>query len=253
MAIELSDQEMLRYNRQIILQNFDFDGQEKLKAAKVLLVGVGGLGCAAAQYLAAAGVGQLTLLDFDTVSLSNLQRQILYNEQSIGSAKVDSAKTTLVNINPYIKISTVNKKLAEHELNNLIKRQDVIVDCTDNVTIREQLNRLCLTLKRPLVSGAAIRMEGQLVVLTYQDNTTCYHCLSRLFGENNLSCIETGVMSPLVGIIGSLQAMETLKLLTNYGQIISGKVLFYDAMSTEFHTINLMPDPNCEICQRNQL
>lgn len=171
MAIELSDQEILRYNRQIILQNFDFDGQEKLKAAKVLIVGVGGLGCAAAQYLAAAGVGQLTLLDFDTISLSNLPRQILYNDQSIGSAKVDSAKTTLLNINPYIKISTIDKKLTEHELNILIKQQNVIVDCTDNVAIREQLNRLCLTLKRPLVSGAAIRMEGQLVVLTYQDNT----------------------------------------------------------------------------------
>lgn len=249
MAIELSDQELLRYNRQIILQNFDFDGQEKLKAAKVLIVGMGGLGCAAAQYLAAAGIGQLILLDFDTVSLSNLQRQILYNDQSIGNAKVDSAKTALHKINPHIEISTVNRKLAEYELNTLIKQQDVVVDCTDNVTIREQLNRLCLTLKRPLVSGAAIRMEGQLVVLTYQDNTPCYHCLSRLFGENNLSCIETGVMSPLVGIIGSLQAMETLKLLTNYGKIISGKVLFYDAMSTEFRTINLMPDPNCEVCQ----
>ncbi|WP_272685911.1 molybdopterin-synthase adenylyltransferase MoeB [Providencia sp. PROV071] len=243
---ELSDPEMLRYNRQIILRGFDFDGQEKLKAGKVLVIGLGGLGCAATQYLAAAGVGHLTLVDFDTVSLSNLQRQILHRDVTIGTPKVDSAKAQLAAINPYIQIDTVNAQLDE-----LIMHHDVILDCTDNVAIREQLNRLCLPRKKPLVSGAAIRMEGQLSVFTYEENTPCYHCLSRLFGENNLTCVEAGVMSPLVGTIGTLEAMETIKLLANYGKVNSGKVLLFDAMTMDFRQFKLSKDPHCEVCAKS--
>ncbi|MDN0005453.1 molybdopterin-synthase adenylyltransferase MoeB [Providencia stuartii] len=245
---ELTDQEMLRYNRQIILRGFDFDGQEKLKASKVLVIGLGGLGCAATQYLAAAGVGQLTLVDFDTVSLSNLQRQTLHRDATIGQPKVDSAKAQLAAINPHICIETVNTQLDDARLNERIMTHDVILDCTDNVAIREQLNRLCFQHKKPLVSGAAIRMEGQLSVFTYQEGEPCYHCLSRLFGENSLTCVEAGVMAPLVGTIGTLEAMETLKLLTQYGKVNTGNVLFFDAMTMEFRQFKLTKDPHCEVC-----
>lgn len=247
---ELSDPEMLRYNRQIILRGFDFDGQEKLKAGKVLIIGLGGLGCAASQYLAAAGVGHLTLVDFDTVSLSNLQRQILHRDATINTPKVDSAKIQLAAINPHIRIDTVNAQLDDAQLDELITHHDVILDCTDNVAIREQLNRLCLSQKKPLVSGAAIRMEGQLSVFTYEENAPCYHCLSRLFGENSLTCVEAGVMSPLVGTIGTLEAMETIKLLANYGKVNSGKVLLFDAMTMDFRQFKLGKDPHCEICAK---
>ncbi|HIE4543335.1 TPA: molybdopterin-synthase adenylyltransferase MoeB [Providencia rettgeri] len=247
---ELSDPEMLRYNRQIILRGFDFDGQEKLKAGKVLVIGLGGLGCAATQYLAAAGVGHLTLVDFDTVSLSNLQRQVLHRDATIDMPKVDSAKTQLAAINPHIQIDTVNAQLDDVQLDELITHHDVILDCTDNVAIREQLNRLCLPHKKPLVSGAAIRMEGQLSVFTYEESTPCYHCLSRLFGDNNLTCVEAGVMSPLVGTIGTLEAMEAIKLLANYGKVNSGKVLLFDAMTMDFRQFRLSKDPHCEVCAK---
>lgn len=247
---ELSDPEMLRYNRQIILRGFDFDGQEKLKAGKVLVIGLGGLGCAATQYLAAAGVGHLTLVDFDTVSLSNLQRQVLHRDATIGMPKVDSAKTQLAAINPHIQIDTVNAQLDDAQLDELITHHDVILDCTDNVAIREQLNRLCLPHKKPLVSGAAIRMEGQLSVFTYEESTPCYHCLSRLFGDNNLTCVEAGVMSPLVGTIGTLEAMEAIKLLANYGKVNSGKVLLFDAMTMDFRQFKLSKDLRCEVCAK---
>ena len=245
---ELTDQEMLRYNRQIILRGFDFDGQEKLKASNVLVIGLGGLGCAATQYLAAAGVGHLTLVDFDTVSLSNLQRQTLHRDATIGQPKVDSAKAQLVAINPHIQIDTIDAQLDDPELNELVQRHDVVLDCTDNVAIREQLNCICLKHKTPFVSGAAIRMEGQLSVFTYEDGMPCYHCLSRLFGDNSLTCVEAGVMAPLVGSIGTLEAMETIKLLTQYGTVTTGKVLLFDAMTLDFRQFKLNKDPNCEVC-----
>ncbi|RAX03087.1 MULTISPECIES: molybdopterin-synthase adenylyltransferase MoeB [unclassified Photorhabdus] len=248
MTIELTDTETLRYNRQIVLRGFDFDGQEKLKSSAILIVGAGGLGCAASQYLTAAGVGTITLLDFDTVSLSNLQRQILHRDERIGMAKVHSAQLTLRAINPHVTIKTVNGLLEDQALDKLISQNDVVLDCTDNVAIREQLNLSCLAKKTPLVSGAAIRMEGQLTTFTYQSDAPCYRCLSRLFGENNLTCVETGVMAPLVGTIGTLQAMETIKLLTGYGKVNSGKVLLFDAMTMQFRDIKLLKDPNCEVC-----
>ena len=181
---ELSDQEMLRYNRQIILRGFDFDGQEALKDSRVLIVGLGGLGCAASQYLASAGVGNLTLLDFDTVSLSNLQRQTLHSDATVGQPKVESARDALTRINPHIAITPVNALLDDAELAALIAEHDLVLDCTDNVAVRNQLNAGCFAAKVPLVSGAAIRMEGQITVFTYQDGEPCYRCLSRLFGVN---------------------------------------------------------------------
>ncbi|MDM3418069.1 molybdopterin-synthase adenylyltransferase MoeB [Citrobacter sp. Cb021] len=245
---ELSDQEMMRYNRQIILRGFDFEGQEALKEARVLVVGVGGLGCAATQYLAGAGIGHLTLLDFDTVSVSNLQRQTLHSDATVGQPKVLSARDALARINPYIAITPVNALLDESEIHTLITEHDLVLDCTDNVSIRNQLNAGCFAARIPLVSGAAIRMEGQITVFTYQEGEPCYRCLSRLFGENVLTCVEAGVMAPLIGVIGSLQAMEAIKLLANYGKPASGKIVMYDAMTCQFREMKLMRNPTCEVC-----
>lgn len=248
MAVELSDQEMMRYNRQIVLRGFDFDGQEALKAANVLVVGLGGLGCAAAQYLAAAGVGKMTLLDFDTVSLSNLQRQTLHSDATIDEPKVVSAHAALARINPNVQFTLINALLDDVSLAAQIAHHDLVLDCTDNVTIRNQLNAGCFQHKTPLVSGAAIRMEGQISVFTYGEDEPCYRCLSRLFGENALTCVEAGVMAPLVGIIGSLQAMEAIKVLTHYGTPAAGKIVMYDAMTCQFREMKLMRNPGCEVC-----
>ncbi len=246
--VELSDAEMMRYNRQIILRGFDFDGQERLKAARVLVVGLGGLGCAAAQYLAAAGAGQMTLLDFDSVAISNLQRQTLHGDANIGMAKVDSARESLLRINPHVQYTAINALLDETELFALIAAHDLVLDCTDNVAIRNQLNVGCFQHKVPLVSGAAIRMEGQISVFTWEENTPCYRCLSRLFGENALTCVEAGVMAPLVGVIGALQAMEAIKVLARYGTPAAGKIVMYDAMTCQFREMKLQRNPTCEVC-----
>ncbi|CAI0767877.1 Molybdopterin-synthase adenylyltransferase [Serratia liquefaciens] len=248
MLPELTDAEALRYNRQIILRGFDFDGQEKLKAARVLIVGLGGLGCAAAPYLVAAGVGHLTLVDFDTVSLSNLQRQILHRDARIGMAKVESARLELSAINPHAQIETVDAQLDDDQMAAQIAACDLVLDCTDNVATRNLLNHLCHAQRKPLVSGAAIRMEGQLSVFTYQPGEPCYRCLSRLFGDNALTCVEAGVMAPLVGTIGTLQAMEAIKLLTQYGQPLTGKLLMFDAMTMQFREMKLPKDPQCDVC-----
>ncbi|MHA3560528.1 molybdopterin-synthase adenylyltransferase MoeB [Yersinia enterocolitica] len=251
MLPELSDAQALRYNRQIVLRGFDFDGQEKLNTAKVLIVGLGGLGCAAAQYLAVAGIGHLTLLDFDKVSLSNLQRQVLHRDDRIGVSKVVSAALTLSEMNPNLIIKTIDAQLDDEQLAITIAEHQLVLDCTDNVASREQLNRLCHAQRKPLVSGAAIRMEGQVSAFTYQEAQPCYRCLSRLFGDNALTCVEAGVMAPLVGIIGNLQAMEAIKLLTQYGQVISGRILMYDAMTAEFRSLKLAKDANCEVCGKD--
>jgi molybdopterin synthase sulfurylase MoeB len=248
MAAELSDAEMMRYNRQIILRGFDFDGQERLKAAKVLVIGLGGLGCAATQYLAAAGIGQLTLVDFDTVALSNLQRQTLHSDVTIGQPKVDSARDALMRINPNTMLVTHNAMLDDDAMFALIAEHDLVLDCTDNVAVRNQLNVGCFKHKTPLVSGAAIRMEGQISVFTWQESEPCYRCLSRLFGENALTCVEAGVMSPLIGVIGSLQAMEAIKVLAQYGKPACGKIVMYDAMTCQFREMKLMRNPGCEVC-----
>ncbi|EFE93722.1 Molybdopterin-synthase adenylyltransferase [Serratia odorifera] len=251
MLPELTDAEALRYNRQIVLRGFDFDGQEKLKAAHALVIGLGGLGCAAAPYLAAAGVGRLTLVDFDSVALSNLQRQILHNDSRIGMAKVTSAQQALQMINPHVQIDTVQQQLDERQMTALVATADVVLDCSDNVATRDQLNRVCHAQRKPLVSGAAIRMEGQLSVFTYQPGEPCYRCLSRLFGDNALSCVEAGVMAPLVGTIGTLQAMEAIKLLANFGRPLVGKLLMFDAMSMQFREMKLPKDAQCEVCGKS--
>ncbi|MCZ4296306.1 molybdopterin-synthase adenylyltransferase MoeB [Vibrio sinaloensis] len=245
----LSDQEMLRYNRQIILKQFDFDGQEALKQSSILVLGAGGLGCASTQYLATAGVGTLTLIDDDVVELSNLQRQVLHHDSDIGVKKVDSAAQSLRELNPNITVNTFDKRLSDQQLSQLIEQHTLVLDASDNVETRNQLNRLCYAHKTPLVSGAAIRMEGQVSVFTYQDDQQpCYQCLSALFGNAALSCVEAGVMAPVVGIIGAVQAMEAIKVISGYGTPKQGKILMLDALTMSWREMNLMKMPNCPVC-----
>ena len=242
--MELSHQEELRYNRQIVLKDIDFDGQETLKNTKMLIVGLGGLGCAAAQYLAVAGVGHLTLLDFDTVDLSNLQRQVLHDDSRLGMPKVESAKLSLQRLNPHIEIKTIHQLLDEQQLHDLVGKFDVVLDCTDNVTTRNQLDTACAAHKIPLISGAAIRMEGQVSVFTYEDNTPTYHTLSRLFGDNTLSCVEAGVLAPIVGLVGSVQALEAIKVRLKIGKNLCGRLLLIDGMTMLVREVKL---PNSNI------
>ena len=233
---ELSYEEELRYNRQIILKSIDFEGQEKLKESKMLIVG---LGCAASQYLAASGIGHLTLLDFDHVSLSNLQRQVLHCDARLNMPKVESAKIALEQLNPHIEIQTINAKLTEEKLAELIPHFDLVLDCTDNVDIRNQLDRQCEKAHIPLISGAAIRMEGQISVFTYESNTPTYRELSKLFGQNILSCVEAGVIAPIVGIVGSIQALEAIKVRLKIGKNLCGRLLIIDGFSMNIREIKL--------------
>ena len=242
--MELSHQEELRYNRQIVLKDIDFDGQETLKSSKMLIVGLGGLGCAASQYLAVAGVGHLTLLDFDTVDLSNLQRQVLHDDSRLGIPKVESAKLSLQRLNPHIEINAIHQLLDEQQLHDLVGKFDVVLDCTDNITTRNQLDLACSAHKIPLISRAAIRMEGQVSVFTYEDNTPTYHTLSRLFGDNALSCVEAGVLAPIVGLVGSIQALEAIKVRLKIGKNLCGRLLLIDGMTMSVREMKL---PNSSI------
>ncbi|CEO39331.1 molybdopterin-synthase adenylyltransferase MoeB [Photobacterium kishitanii] len=249
-SAELSDDEMLRYNRQIILRQFDFEGQEALKASSMLILGAGGLGCASSQYLAAAGVGKITLIDDDKVEVSNLQRQVLHTDATIGMLKVESAKHALTAINPYLTVETIAKRLTDDELLPLIQQHSLVLDCCDNVDTRNQLNRLCFAAKTPLISGAAIRMEGQISVYSYRDGEPCYQCLSALFGQQTLTCVEAGIMSPVVGIVGAVQAMEAIKVAANVGTPLTGKILMLDAMNMSWREMKLMKQPNCSVCDK---
>ena len=244
----LSDEEILRYNRQIVLKDFDFERQEQLKASRVLIVGLGGLGCAVAPYLVCAGVGEITLSDFDTVSVSNLQRQILHNDETLGMPKTASARLALEKLNPFVRLIADDQAFTEQNADERVKHHHAVVDCSDNVATRELLNRTCYRHKIPLISGAAIRMEGQLSVFRWHDDEPCYRCISRLFGEQGLSCVEAGVMAPLTGMIGTMQAMETLKVLTGYGESPRGKLLLIDAMVMRFREFRVPRDPLCEVC-----
>lgn len=246
----LSDHELLRYNRQIILKGFDFEGQETLKQSSVLMIGAGGLGCAASQYLAAAGVGKLTIVDDDQVELSNLQRQILHHDHDIGRLKVDSALDSLAKINPHCQVKTLATRLDDLTLETLIQQHDLVLDATDNRATRNQLNRLCYQHLVPFVSGAAIRMEGLIGVFRYQADEACYQCFSALFPDQQLSCVEAGVMSPLLGIIGSMQALEAIKVLTHYGQPLKNTLLMLDGMNLTWRAMKLNKQPHCAVCSQ---
>jgi len=245
----MNDDQLLRYSRQIMVPQFDITGQEKLLASRALIVGMGGLGSPAAMYLAAAGVGHLVIADFDTVDLSNLQRQIVHGSDDIGRAKVDSARDTLQALNPEIRITACNQRLQGDELLGEVQQADVVVDGSDNFTTRFAINRACVQAGTPLVSGAAIRMEGQLSVFhPAARGGPCYHCLYREGEELRESCSETGIVAPLAGVIGSLQAVEAIKVLLGLGQTLDGRLLLLDALTMEWREVKLSKDPNCPVC-----
>ncbi|MFQ3250271.1 MAG: molybdopterin/thiamine biosynthesis adenylyltransferase [Glaciecola sp.] len=244
----LSTPQALRYSRQILLSGFDLDKQEILINSSILMIGAGGLGCAASQYLVAAGIGKITLVDDDIVESTNLQRQVLHFENSIGEKKVDSAKRTLSNINHFVDINTVDRRLSAEELNVLVSEHDLMLDCTDNLETRNLLNDLCYQNNKPLVSGAAIRMEGQVFCVIPERKTACYRCVSHFFGEQNLSCVESGVMSPVVGIVGATQANEAIKILTEFGEPAVNKLQVFDAMNSSWENFKVNPLPDCKTC-----
>ena len=245
----LTDQELLRYSRQILLQQVDIDGQLKLKNSRVLIVGVGGLGSPVALYLAAAGVGELHLADFDRVDLTNLQRQIIHDTDSVGEHKVDSALRRLSAINPEIKLVAHRSALEADSLADAVAAVDLVLDCCDNFSTREAVNAACVAARKPLVSGAAIRLEGQLSVFdSRQAASPCYHCLYGHGSEEELTCSEAGVIGPLVGLVGSLQALEALKVLAGFGEPLVGRLLLIDALSTRFRELRVKRDPACRVC-----
>ncbi len=220
-----------------------------------MVVGLGGLGCAAAQYLAASGIGHLTLIDGDCVDLSNLQRQVLHYPEDIDKLKVESVKNKLLKQNPDIKVENRSQFADEKYLRKRIADYDVIVDCSDNYATRCLVNKYCFAYKVPLVSGAAIRMEGQLICFNYADGQPCYECMAQFFGEQHLSCVEAGILSPVVGVMGSLQAVECIKFIAGIATAEKSEkkqqteLLLYDGLKTEFKKIIIMKDPHCKICQ----
>lgn len=244
----MNDEQLLRYSRQIMLPQIDVEGQEKLLASRVLIIGMGGLGSPIAMYLAAAGIGHLVLVDDDVVELSNLQRQIAHGTSDIGLSKVESAKQTLENLNPEIKITTYAERLENKKLSDEIAAADIVIDGTDNFSTRFALNKACVENHTPLVSGAATRMEGQVSVFNKTPDSPCYRCLYKDEGELDTSCSTNGVLSPVVGIIGSIQATEAIKVLLNMGDCLDGKLLILDALYMEWRTLKLKKDPECPVC-----
>src|SRR5690606_22360765 len=246
---ELNDDELLRYSRQILLSQVDVEGQLRLKQGRVLIVGLGGLGSPVALYLAAAGVGELHLADFDTVDLTNLQRQVIHDSQSVGVGKVDSAMARLARLNPGVRLVAHRQVLDGDTLAEAVGAVDLVVDCCDNFATREAVNAACVAAGKPLVSGAAIRLEGQLAVFDPRDAASpCYHCLYGHGSEAELTCSEAGVIGPLVGLVGSLQALETLKLLAGFGEPLVGRLLLIDAFGSRFRELKVKRDPGCAVC-----
>ena len=248
----MDDEQLLRYSRQIMLPSVDIPGQQKLLDSRILIIGLGGLGSPVAMYLAAAGVGHLVLCDDDKVDLSNLQRQIAHNTSDIGKAKTRSAEETLHALNPDVTIESIEKRLSREDLLARLNNIDVVVDATDNFSTRFLLNDGCVEMRKPLVSGAAIRMEGQVSVFRNdQADSPCYRCLYKDEPDIQESCSESGVLAPIVGVIGSIQAVETLKILLNVGKDLKGKLLIWDGSHMEWRTINLKKDPNCPVCSHS--
>ena len=245
----MKDEELLRYSRQLMLPEIEVEGQERLLNSRVLIVGLGGLGCPVAMYLAAAGVGQLVLADFDQVDLSNLQRQIAHTTDRVGMNKVDSANATVKALNPEVKVTCISTKMVSAELRREIEQADIVVDCTDNFTIRFEINEYCVVTKTPLVSGAAIRLEGQLLVYDPRvESSPCYRCLYDTAEEGALNCAENGVAAPVVGVIGSIQATEAIKLIIGFGESLAGHLLVFDAKYMDWKKLRLKKNPKCPTC-----
>ena len=246
----MNDEQLLRYSRHILLDEFGIEGQERLLAARALIVGAGGLGSPAAMYLAAAGVGTIVLADGDTVDLTNLQRQILHVTNAVGRSKVESGRDTLARINPECQVIALPARLQGAQLTDEIARADVVLDCSDNFLTRHAVNRACVTHGRPLVSGAAIRFDGQVAVFDPRlADAPCYNCL---FPEGadveEVRCAVMGVFAPLTGIVGSIQAAEALKLLIGCGKSLAGRLLLLDGLDMHWREVRVPRDPDCPVC-----
>ncbi len=249
----MDDRALLRYSRQILLPQVDIGGQERLAASHALIIGLGGLGSPVSMYLAAAGVGRLTLADADTVDLSNLQRQIVHASDSLGQPKVASASTRLTALNPLVEVKLIERRLDGEELDAAVRAADVVLDCTDNLPTRLAINAACLRMRRPLISGAAIRWEGQLLVVRPdRPRAACYRCLYRSDQMPTERCAEVGVLAPLLGVIGSLQAVETLKLLVGVGEVEAGRLLLFDALRLEWQAVLIPKNPACPACGKQE-
>ena len=246
----MNDQQLLRYSRHILLPEIGIEGQEKLQAAHALVIGAGGLGSPAAMYLASGGVGRISLADGDSVDLTNLQRQILHTTAAVGRAKAYSGKDTLAQLNPEIEVAAIPERLEGERLAALVASADVVLDCCDNFATRHAVNRACVAQRKPLVSGAAVRFDGQLSVFDLrQGSAPCYNCL---FPEDTEAeetrCAVMGVFAPLTGIIGTMQAAEALKLLCGTGESLNGRLLLFDCLAMEWRSIRLSKDPACKVC-----
>jgi len=249
----MNDSQLLRYSRHILLDEFGVEAQQKLLESEVLIVGAGGLGCPAALYLAASGVGRITLADADTVDATNLQRQILYREADVGTRKVEASRAALALVNPEVKVVALPERLNAATMARLVSTADAVLDCSDNFATRHALNRACVQYRKPLVSGAAIRFDGQLAVFDpRREDSPCYACLfPEEGGAEELACAVMGVLSPLTGVIGAMQAAETLKLLTGMGTTLAGRLSMYDALHGDWRTVRVPRDPQCSTCGRH--
>lgn len=247
---DLSDEELLRYSRHILLEQFGVEGQSKLAASTALVIGAGGLGCPAAMYLAGAGVGRLVIADADSVDLTNLQRQILHTADRVGQLKVESARIQLQAFNPNTVVTPLAQRLGAAELDHWLPQVNVVLDCSDNFETRHAVNAACVKHRKPLVSGAAIRTDGQLACFDLRNpHSPCYHCLFPQ-GESVTEerCATMGVFAPLTGIVGSLQAAEALKLLAGYGQALSHTLWLFNALDSEWSKMRFKKDPACPVC-----
>ena len=245
--------EKIRYSRHIQLPQIGEQGQQKLLSSRVLVVGIGGLGSPASMYLASAGIGCLVLSDFDRVDESNLQRQIVHTTDAIGSEKALSARTTLERINPGIKIVPVDWAMDSEEVGEQISLADVVLDCTDYFETRFEINQLCVKKRTPLVSGAAIRMDGQIsTYLLDRDDSPCFRCLYGEVSGSGESCAAEGILAPVVGVIGTIQALETIKIITGVGKTLCGRLLLFDGANLEFTAMNLKKDLKCPVCSPNR-
>jgi molybdopterin/thiamine biosynthesis adenylyltransferase len=246
----VTDEQLLRYSRHILLDALGIEGQTSILGTHALIIGAGGLGSPAALYLASAGVGRITLVDDDTVDFTNLQRQILHTQSRVGMAKAESGRQALAAINPDIVVMPLKQRLSGEALDALVVTADIVLDCTDNFATRHAINRACVHHKKPLVSGAAIRFDGQISVYDLRrDDSPCYHCL---FPEgedvDEVRCAVMGVFAPLTGIIGTMQAAEALKLAVGIGESLSGRLLLLDALSMEWRTVRFRKDAGCAVC-----
>jgi molybdopterin/thiamine biosynthesis adenylyltransferase len=252
----VDDTQRLRYSRHLLLNAFGEEAQQRLLDATVLVVGAGGLGSAALLYLAAAGVGHIRVADADRVDLTNLQRQVVHRTTAIGEWKVVSAARTLLELNPGVQVEPLVERLEGARLNALVHHADVVLDCSDNFATRHAINRACVAARVPLVSGAAIRFDGQVAVFDLRDDASpCYHCL---FAEDAQGprggqyeeerCATMGIFAPLVGIIGTMQAAEAIKLLAGFGETLAGRLQLFDALASRWHEVRLSRDPHCRVC-----